>query len=82
MCCDKIIKSNDIIYFKCNHAFHKECYAEWLKYSTYDSNICVICRNEFPPKIPIKKNSNLIFVGMDNSSKIIDLLEIKNILHI
>ena len=46
ICSEKINNSNDIIYFKCKHAFHKPCYIEWLSYSTYEKSICMICRNE------------------------------------
>jgi hypothetical protein len=46
MCMEKLINSSDILYLKCNHMFHKECYNDWLKeYSTYDNPICMICRN-------------------------------------
>ena len=45
LCMEKIEKSNDIIYFNCKHIIHKTCYNEWLKYSTYDENICLLCRN-------------------------------------
>jgi hypothetical protein len=45
--CGEIIEDpNSIIIFKCNHIFHKDCYMEWLKYSTYDKPICLICKNE------------------------------------
>ena len=44
MCMEKINKSNEILYLKCHHAFHKECYLEWLQYSTYEEPICIICR--------------------------------------
>lgn len=63
MCMEKIIKTNELILFKCNHAFHKICYMEWLRYSTYDTPICMICRCQV---LSIKcqekkiKNSNLI----------------------
>jgi hypothetical protein len=46
MCMEKISKTNEIILFKCKHAFHKICYMEWLRYSTYDTPICIICRSE------------------------------------
>ena len=45
ICMEKKLYPNDIIYFKCKHAFHKECYIDWLQYSTYDTKICMICRN-------------------------------------
>lgn len=44
ICTDKIEKSNEILYFKCNHAVHKPCYNKWLDYSTYNEPICIICR--------------------------------------
>ena len=44
ICMDKIEKSNEILYFKCNHAVHKPCYTKWLDFSTYNENICIICR--------------------------------------
>lgn len=60
ICMDKIIESNDILYFKCNHAFHKSCYLEWLKFSTYEEPICIICRKvSFPKKIDEKKISKI-----------------------
>ena len=46
ICSEKIENSNEIIYFKCKHAFHKSCYIEWLSFSTYERSICMICRNE------------------------------------
>jgi hypothetical protein len=45
LCMEKIEKVNDLIYFNCKHIIHKTCYKEWLKYSTYDENICLLCRN-------------------------------------
>ena len=61
MCMEKVTKTNEVLFFKCKHAFHKECYFEWLKYSTYDEPICLICRNislkkkEVQYKKPLKK---------------------------
>ena len=46
ICMEKIINSKEIIYFKCKHAFHKECYNEWLKFSTYQTPICILCRKD------------------------------------
>ena len=42
---EKIEKANEILFLKCGHAFHKPCYLEWLKFSTYENPICIICRN-------------------------------------
>ena len=55
ICTEKINTSKELIYFKCKHAFHKECYNDWLKYSTYDKHICLICRTEFNPSFKSKK---------------------------
>ena len=46
LCTEKIEKTCDILFFRCKHAFHKPCYEEWLKYSTYENPICIICRSE------------------------------------
>lgn len=46
ICMEKITKSNELIYFNCKHVFHKPCYNEWLLYSTYETSICLICRND------------------------------------
>ena len=70
---DKITDSKEIIYFPCKHAFHKPCYDEWLNFSTYENNICMICRNEvfqesckknfISFKIPTKQNTNLLKIN-------------------
>ena len=54
MCCEKINSTKELYYFRCKHAFHKECYDEWSKVSTYNENICMLCRGEVLKK-PIKK---------------------------
>ena len=59
ICSEKINNSNDIIYFKCKHAFHKPCYIEWLSYSTYEKSICMICRNEVLNDNIKKKNKKI-----------------------
>jgi len=53
ICMEKIEKSNELIYFKCKHIFHKPCYLDWLIYSTYKNSICLVCRNE----VLINKNN-------------------------
>jgi hypothetical protein len=74
LCMDKIEKTKDILFLRCKHAFHKPCYEEWMKYSTYDNPICIICRNE-NNNYNIKKK---IFKKINNE----DLDKIKNILNI
>ena len=44
MCSENIEKSSDLVFFKCKHAFHKQCYEEWILFSTYEDLICIICR--------------------------------------
>ncbi len=56
MCMEHIKLSNDIIYFKCKHAFHKDCYFEWLNVSTYENPICMLCRGEINF---LKKNKDI-----------------------
>ena len=56
MCMEKIEKSTEIIYFKCKHLFHKPCYFEWLTYSTYETPICLICREV----VIVNKNDYLL----------------------
>ncbi len=60
MCNEQIHKSNDILYFECKHAFHKQCYLEWLEYSTYKTPICLICRNDVIKKDSTKLNNQYI----------------------
>ncbi len=46
-CMEKIINHKDGIFFKCKHLVHKSCFVEWSKNnSTYETPICLICRNE------------------------------------
>jgi len=45
ICSENIVKSSELLFFKCRHAVHKECYEEWLKFSTYETPICIICRD-------------------------------------
>ena len=54
MCNEKIKHADELYYFHCKHAFHKECYDEWSKFSNYQENICMLCRNEVLKK-PLKK---------------------------
>lgn len=46
VCSDKMEKTEDLIYFRCKHCFHKKCFIDFLKYSTYDKPVCLICRSE------------------------------------
>ena len=75
LCSENIETTNEIIYFRCKHAFHKPCYMEWSGYSTYDTPICIICRNE------VKINYNISSIYKDkykytNNSKIIEINKI------
>jgi hypothetical protein len=78
--CMEIIKSsNDIIYFRCKHAFHKNCYFEWLSVSIYENPICMICRNEIDflkPKILSTSNKygRMPYENMNKINNISNLL--------
>ena len=56
MCMEKIVKTCDIIFFPCKHAFHKQCYFEWLTFSKYEDEICMVCRNTVVITKPKKDN--------------------------
>ena len=61
ICSEKINNTNELIYLKCHHAFHKECYNEWLKYSTYETSVCIICLKEaFKPQLIKKKRKKKV----------------------
>lgn len=61
VCYQKEFQPNELIYLKCKHVFHKECYQEWLKYSTYDNPVCSIClRETFTQKNQQKTINNKI----------------------
>lgn len=67
LCMEEIKDTNEIIYLKCRHAFHKPCYLEWLDFSTYENPICLLCRRDFiRPISNVKNKSNVIkFKFMD-----------------
>ena len=75
MCMEKVIKSNDIIFFQCKHAFHKSCYLEWLTFSKYEDNICIICRKNVSTNKITNTKKKL-------KTTLIDSTKIKNILNI
>jgi len=59
LCIEAIHDTRDLYYFPCKHAFHKSCYNDWCKVSTYLNPICIICRKDTPffLVIPRKKKS-------------------------
>ena len=74
LCMEKIENANEIIFFKCKHAFHKPCYKEWLSFSTYEEPICMICRN-----VVFNTKSKDIFPKTKNTLKISDYTPIMDI---
>lgn len=77
MCMEIIKAPKDLIYFKCKHTFHKECYIEWLQYSTYEEPICMICRNVvFKKSIKIDKKYNIKELETENIEKLTEINEI------
>ena len=69
VCSEKINKTSDLIFFKCKHCFHKKCFMDFLKYSTYKNPVCLICRNE------VFENNNI----KSKKIKIKDYSDIKDI---
>jgi hypothetical protein len=82
MCIEKVTKSSDIIFFKCKHAFHKECYFEWVERSNNINPICMLCRNEIDflkdkkIKFFIDKYKKISYEELDNINKL-DIILIK-----
>lgn len=70
LCMEKIEKTNEILFLKCRHAFHKPCYLEWLNFSTYEEPICIICRNIAFKKKDCKKENNIVKNYVDDKSLI------------
>jgi hypothetical protein len=72
-CSEIISDANNIIIFDCNHIFHKECYVDWLKYSTYGKPICLICKkdvelnnsNKVKKKKYISEDNNYIYKNLN-----------------
>jgi hypothetical protein len=62
ICSENIETTNEIIYFNCKHAFHKPCYMDWIMFSTYETPICMICRNE------VKVNYSVLLSDNDKDS--------------
>lgn len=80
ICSEKINCAKELIYLKCKHAFHEPCYNEWLKFSTYDTPICMICRNELVIKEkPVKLNRTKVIYQNINDER---LKNINNLLNI
>ena len=79
MCMENIVESKDIIYFKCKHAFHKPCYLDWLKFSTYSKPICMICRTDVLKDYNLTKNIIKQKLLLCNTIKINELYNILNI---
>jgi len=80
MCTEKINSAKELIYLKCKHAFHKDCYIEWLNFSTYDDPICMICRNELIIKEkPIKLNRTKVILINTNDERIKNINNLLNI---
>ena len=81
ICFEKMINTTDLIYLRCHHAFHKDCYTEWLKYSTYDTPVCILCLNEaFSSKNDEKKNEKILEKIKKNNEKIEILNKINKII--
>lgn len=71
-CMEKIINHKDGILFKCKHLVHKKCFEEWIKNSTYETPICIICRGE------VYNNNKKRIIKLYEPSE--DLYDVKNYL--
>jgi len=80
MCGEKIKHSKELYYFRCKHSFHKECYDEWSKFSTYIENICMLCRGEVlkKPQKKITIRNHGVF-NKNEYKKLEDILKVINI---
>lgn len=55
LCMETDIKREELKMLKCKHLVHISCFEEWKKHSTYDEDICIICRRE----LIVKKDKEL-----------------------
>lgn len=78
LCMEKIENPNDILFFKCKHAFHKPCYIDWLNYSTYSDKICMICRNNIYSEKNIKIEFNNKKIDNTQLINLNNIISIKN----
>ncbi len=58
LCMETNLKKEELKMLKCNHLIHLSCYEEWKKHSTYDEDICIICRRELKKKIEAKSDED------------------------
>jgi hypothetical protein len=85
MCFEKIKNPTEIVYLKCHHAFHKECYNEWLAHSTYETPVCIIClKIVFTSSLniikKIKKNVNIDLEKINHLNQINNILVFNQII--
>jgi len=76
MCFEKINNPTELVYLKCHHSFHKDCYNEWLSHSTYETSVCIICLKEVftQPLKNIKKNNIIKIEKINHLNKINNIL--------
>jgi hypothetical protein len=56
ICSENDFKKGELRMYRCGHAVHKECYQEWLKFSTYKEPVCMVCREPIEKKLEKKIN--------------------------
>ncbi len=56
ICSETDFKKGELKMYRCGHAVHKECYQEWLKFSTYKESVCMVCREPIEKKLEKKIN--------------------------
>ena len=56
ICSETDFGKGELRMYRCGHAVHRECYQEWLKFSTYKESVCMVCREPIEKKLEKKIN--------------------------
>lgn len=62
LCSEKDINEKEMKVFRCGHIVHMPCYRDWLQFSTYERDVCIICRENI-------KRDMLVITGRPKNSK-------------
>ncbi len=69
ICSENDFKRGELKMYRCGHAVHKECYQEWLKFSTYKEAVCMVCREPIDKKMEKKVNEEYDINGKGVKTK-------------
>ncbi len=70
LCMETNLKKEDLKMLKCKHLVHNSCFEEWKNHSTYDEDICIICRRELVNKNTKKSNEERGYIITPKKVKI------------